>query len=586
MATLYANLGVIHYSRSNYIKALEYYMQSSEIREKIGDTKGIASINSKIGLIYNEQEEYFKAIQHLRKSYNLFKKLNDKRSMAKTLINIGNNYKSLDSAQKAINHYNRSLEISNEIKNRRLIAANLSNLGTEYLYRDKRDKAMEALQKALAINKQLGRKDNVANSLSNMGYFYYETGDIRKAIEYYKEVVKLENEIGTISESEQAYSMLSNCYAKLGNYKKAWNYQNNHIAIKDSIFQKEKQEKMEEMKARYESKQKEKEIALLKKDKKLQRAKLKSNKTLRNFTILIALLILFFGIIYFIRFKKTVRLTRQLREKNKEVEKQKEEIALQSSNLKEINNLLKEKNKQIEDQRQYLEDLNNTKDRMFSIIAHDLKSPTATLKSTFELLLKKDINDQEKIHQFHTLLYDNVTSLYNLMDNLLMWAKNQQKEVNFNPELQNLTDLIENNIRVLKITADNKGVQIINNSNPAIMACFDKNMISTVIRNLLSNAVKFTPSSGKVYVNTLESNNTIEVTIKDTGIGINKEAMEKILNTENHYSTNGTNKERGSGLGISICKRFIESHGSKLEVESAVEKGSTFRFKLPVNLSF
>lgn len=586
LATLYANFGVIYYSRSNFAKALEYYLKSLDIREKTGNEKGIASINSKIGLIYKKEEEHSKAIRHNKKAYQIYKKMNKKRDMAKMLTNIGNNYKAMDSTQKAIEHYNRSLKLSKEINNKRLIAVSLNNIANQHQTEGNIEKAKRLLKRALQINRELGRKENIATTLSNLGSLYYEIGSYKQAIHYFKKIIPIEKEMGSVNQLNFAYRHLSYCYANLGNYQTAWEYQNKYIKVRDSVFKKEKQEAMEEMKARYETEKKEKEIDLLRKSQKLKETKLQNTKATRNYIIIIASLILVFGVIYFLRFKKSLRLTKQLRAKKNEVEMQKEKIALQSSNLKEINNLLKEKNEEIETQRKHLEDINNTKDRMFSIIAHDLKSPTASLKSSFEFLINHKIKDEEKIHRFHTLMYDSVSSLYNLMNNLLMWAKNQQKEMSFEPKVQNLSNVIKNNIAVMQTTAANKKIDIQNHTEDNVMAAFDENMTSTVIRNFLSNAIKFTPSKGKVFIQTKESENYAEVSISDTGIGISQEVMDKIMNAESHYTTTGTNKEKGSGLGISISKRFIERHGMELKVSSIKNKGTTFSFKLPKEKNF
>jgi signal transduction histidine kinase len=374
--------------------------------------------------------------------------------------------------------------------------------------------------------------------------------------------------------------MLSTVYSKLGNYKKAWQYQNRYIHIKDSIYNENRTKHIEELKTKYETEKKEKEIALLKKDKKIQDSELKQSAIIRNSLIAIIALVLIFTVIYYIRFKKTVRLSRKLQEKNQEIERQKEEIAQQSSNLREINSLLITKNEEIKKHQEHLQEVNEMKDRIFSIIGHDLKSPVATLKNSFELLMKGDY-DKDKIREFHEMMYENISPIYNLLENLLLWAKNQQNDITFKPKQCNLQEIINDNIKLLNNNAKQKQITLEAEYDGSLEAEVDYNMISTVVRNLLSNAIKFSYPGNDVLVKAHSGNNKVIISVNDKGMGISEEELNKILHTDQHFSKRGTEKEKGSGLGLNICKKFIQLHNGTFNAFSEEGTGSQFIFTIP-----
>lgn len=227
--------------------------------------------------------------------------------------------------------------------------------------------------------------------------------------------------------------------------------------------------------------------------------------------------------------------------------------------------------------------LNETKDKIFSIIGHDLRGAVGNLKGMIDILRERhDYLDEDRITQFLNVASKNAANTFNLLENLLSWALSQQGKIECVPAQNLLNPVIEDIIELYEEKAGQKQIDLSFTNDKEYYAFFDADLITTVIRNLVSNALKFTDKDGKVSVEIEENNSHVTVKVKDTGVGISQENIDKILESTSHYSTYGTGNEKGSGLGIMICKEFIEKNNGELTIESTPDKGSTFAFTLPV----
>ncbi|OQX99689.1 MAG: hypothetical protein B6I20_09720 [Bacteroidetes bacterium 4572_117] len=230
---------------------------------------------------------------------------------------------------------------------------------------------------------------------------------------------------------------------------------------------------------------------------------------------------------------------------------------------------------------------NKTKDKFFSIIAHDLKSPFNSILGFAELLSENFDNfDKDEQKKFIDIMNVSIQNTYKLLDNLLLWSRAQQGNIKFMPENLNLYLLCTGTIQFLAQSAESKSINIINKIHENTHIDADKDMLSTIMRNLISNAIKFTPKEGTVEigVETRRGVSLHEIYVKDSGVGISKKILPKLFDIGEHTSTKGTESEKGTGLGLILCKEFIEKHGGKIWVESDIGKGSKFIFTLPVDL--
>ncbi len=237
----------------------------------------------------------------------------------------------------------------------------------------------------------------------------------------------------------------------------------------------------------------------------------------------------------------------------------------------------------IEQSEQDLRALNAKKDKFFSIIAHDLRSPFVGLVGLTDLLKDNysELSD-EKIQYYLKYANEAAHSVFKLLENLLEWAKSQTGRIEFKPEQIDLTELIQDAFGIVNISAKNKEINLINFAYSDVKLSADKNMVFTILRNLISNAIKYTPRNGKIEIDAKAKGRFVIVSIKDTGMGIPKDKQKSLFNIEESFSTQGTEKEKGSGLGLIICKEFVEKHGGEIWCKSEEGKGSTFSFSLPV----
>ncbi len=228
-----------------------------------------------------------------------------------------------------------------------------------------------------------------------------------------------------------------------------------------------------------------------------------------------------------------------------------------------------------------LEELNATKDKLFSIIAHDLKSPFNSIIGLSELIKKEaKYMDVVTIEQFAGVINTTSNNTYRLLENLLDWARVQQSRMPFNPGAILLNKAVGEVIELMLERANSKMIAIINYIPDNLIVYADENMLKTVLRNLISNAVKFTPINGKVEINAVQMPGEVLISVKDTGVGIKADDISKLFRIDSNFTRRGTENEKGTGLGLILCKEFVEKHGGRIWVESETGKGSTFTFSI------
>lgn len=246
---------------------------------------------------------------------------------------------------------------------------------------------------------------------------------------------------------------------------------------------------------------------------------------------------------------------------------------------------------ELEDTNKQLNETNATKDKFFSIISHDLKNPfNSLLGFSNRLNMKFDDYDTSKQKKMVNIIDETVKRTYKLFETLLTWSRSQRGKIEYRPQKNNLHLLTNETIELLSQSAESKQITVINNISKTIYVNVDENMIQTVIRNLISNAIKFTPKNGKIDIFTElfkeNDQNYIKLVVVDNGVGLNEENKLKLFKLSENITTTGTEKEKGTGLGLIICKEFVEKHGGKIWVESKSGEGSSFIFTIPTEDKF
>jgi PAS domain S-box-containing protein len=258
-----------------------------------------------------------------------------------------------------------------------------------------------------------------------------------------------------------------------------------------------------------------------------------------------------------------------------------EELQINRDQSEEAAGQLAYLNVKLTESEEKLQDLNANKDKFFSIISHDLKSPFTCLMGFSDFLLN-DIDEMEKteIKEFVQSINSSAKGVFKLLQNLLEWSRIQTNNIEFLPGLFNLSELIKGLKDIYLANFIQKNITLVTNIDDDIKAFADKNMIETVLRNLISNAIKFTPNGMKIYITAKRDEELIYVSVRDEGVGISEANMKKLFRIDEHLTTDGTNAEKGTGLGLILCKDFISKNGGEIQVKSEINKGSEFYFNL------
>ncbi|MBW8334501.1 MAG: PAS domain-containing sensor histidine kinase [Prolixibacteraceae bacterium] len=229
-----------------------------------------------------------------------------------------------------------------------------------------------------------------------------------------------------------------------------------------------------------------------------------------------------------------------------------------------------------------LRELNATKDKFFSIIAHDLRNPFNSIIGFSDLLAKQvQEKDYESISNYSQIILNSSQRAMDLLMNLMDWSRMQTGRIEFIPECFDLVELTNEVLKLLNNSSQQKSIAVSTEFPPLIFVLADKQMISTVLRNLISNAIKFAHTGGEICISAKPKQGEWVITIADNGVGINKETIDKLFRIDESYSTLGTQNEKGTGLGLLLCKEFVEKHDGKIWIESEVGKGSKFHFSVP-----
>lgn len=243
--------------------------------------------------------------------------------------------------------------------------------------------------------------------------------------------------------------------------------------------------------------------------------------------------------------------------------------------------------KELIEQADHLTELNAMKDKFFNIIAHDLRNPFAGILGITEILQDKvkDSNQSEDILKIAKLIRDSSVSAANLLENLLEWAKSQTGSIRFNPEPILIDTLIETSLQVVQSSAYKKKITIKKEIEYSVPVFADRSLSDTILRNLIGNAIKFSYIESSIHIKTKKKGEFLEISIEDSGTGIKEENLNKLFRIESKFSQLGTEKEKGTGLGLILCKEFVERQGGTLQVKSILGKGSTFSFTIPIALT-
>ena len=516
---------------------------------------------------------------------------------------IAETYEKFQDFHQSETYYKKALTAAKQQKSKFRISSAYFHL-INVLKKDKKwSEALSFESERLKLIQSQGNKKAYANALIDMAFLLKKTKRYDEAIRKLEEALKislfeLKNETMTL----HCYMELANNYKLLGNEEKYNEYNSLVERIKNEKTTSELKNKTKEAEIKAKEKEQElketssklnevsdsldvvkealtkaeliarnKELELQAKNAKIkqQEAELKLQRVINYFLIVIVILVALAAFLWYVQYRKKRDALHIVQLQKEEILQKKEEIQVQAEEL--------------EFQRDELYKSNKTKEKLLSVVAHDLKNPIHALIGFSELLVDDEskLSDEEE-KQYIEYIHESSVQIHNLLENLLKWAQSQSSSIKYQPEQFDVNELLNVNIKLFNESGLKKRINLVfkNSGNKTVFA--DKNMINTVIRNLVNNAIKFTAAGGSVTVASETKNDEVEITVADTGVGMSEEAVKKILETDEFHSSLGTFNEQGTGLGLAICKEFLHVHKSKLEIESRIGKGSKFYFRLPV----
>ncbi len=564
LADIFNSLGNLYVEISSYDEALKYFLEALEIYQEHENTPGISMLYNNLGIVYQSLDENDQALEYYQKSLEIDLKHDLKNGQANAYNNIGTAYDEKGNKEKALEYYNKSLELNKELKLTEGIATSLNNIGLIYLDLGNYDKSFKNLSESAQICKDLEDNYSLANVYNNLAKLYLHQKKYKQAQNHLNLSIDLSKQLNIKEWLVESYDLYSQLYSELNNYKKALEYYKLYSEMNDSIFNTENTNRITEMKIKFETDNLETENELLKKDNQIHVLELERQKNIKNYWVAFSILFLALTIVIFSRFKLKKKTNNLLTIKNNQLGDTNKKLTISEHNLKE---------------------LNATKDKFFSIIAHDLKNPFQSLLGFSETLYEQiDELPKENIKEYSKLIYESSQNLFNLLGNLLQWSKSQLRSIKFNPRSINVYDSADDVLSLFNSSANNKNIIIDNSVHKDTYVFADKHVISTVLRNLISNAIKFTHKGGEIKITSVTSNNYVTISVKDNGEGIREENIDKLFRIDQSYSTKGTENESGTGLGLILCKELITQSNGEIFVKSQYGKGSEFKFTLPIPL--
>lgn len=558
-AITYNQLGNIYWEQGNIHKALQAFINANTIIEKHNLSSLKISTLANIANIYTADKQWSIALIKLNEILKLAKETNNIYYQAWANNNIGTVYETLENYNKALTHYQRSLEIRKSGNITNGLSSNYHNLGSIHYRLGDYKQAIYFLNTSLTIAKENNSKVNFIYDYEFLSRVYIKTKKYTKAASFLSKAIAMANELNLIKKKVDLSKLQTEYYFETGDLDLAQKAFTEYDSLRNHVNETEKSEKIIQMQTLYETEKKEKENELLKAQNELSSLNLKKEIDQKDQIIIglgvsLALLILI------------VILLRNMMIANK---------ANKDTNIK-----LEESNKQ-------LKLINSTKDKFFSIIAHDLRSPLGAILSFSNLIDNECQSSKEvkTVSEYNSYLNQAARNLNSLLENLLQWAKSQLGNIKFQPIPLNIANLIQNNIEIQKFKAKEKSITIISHVDDTTSAYADINMINTVVRNLLSNAIKFSYPKSDINLRANINGKMLQLSVQDKGIGISESKQKKLFNIDSNQSTLGTNNETGTGLGLILCKEFVETNGGTIWITSEEGEGATFTFTIPLKRS-
>jgi signal transduction histidine kinase/Tfp pilus assembly protein PilF len=534
-------------------EAMEYFQKGLDIAIKSNDKDRIGGIYNNMAMVLNDSGDDSLALKYYQKSLAIAEEMKDTSSIITSLNNIGFQYFKMKNTRLEEEYYLKALALTEKKKDMQMYGVTYDNIGSMWLDRGNNQKAFAYFTKALEYERKTGVKVYITEELKSLTEVCIKMKNYQMALKYAIEGFKLSEEIQSAELKAAVAKNLATAFEQLHQFEQSVHYLKIASTISDSLNSIEKAKTVSNLASRYELTKKESEIKSLSFEKEMQATELQLQNRIKYGLIIFLVIVtaLLFVALYQYRARK------------------------------KINDQLVMWSKAVDQKNQQLDNLNKVKDKIFSSIAHDVKSPLSSIQGLLGLM-NMNILSPEEFQKLIVELSARVNTTTSLLENLLNWSRNQIATAKANPINTNVKNLADECLTLYQNNAIEKNITVSNNIPADSIVFADEEMIRIVLRNLISNAIKFTKADGEVKIDSGMQENMMRIAITDTGIGISPTDLSKLFSYEGK-STHGTAQEKGTGLGLILCKEFIEKNGGKICVESVQGQGSTFSFTVPVS---
>ncbi len=551
--------GKNYISEGHLSQALQYYLEAFQRSEQLHDELLYAQTCSHLGSFYSMMDQYDKALEYNQKAFSRRDDLNNPEGIAKSCNNIGILFRKLKKTDSALAYFNEALDLCEKTHYKKGIVKALTNIGIVYSEMDKDAKAFPYLDSAFVISTQAGFGYGIASSSLYLANLYKKRGQLSRALYYYTLSLSRLSSTDYDEMLQNVYEGLYNCYSSKGDYKTALQYHVLLLETQKRLLNVENSRQLSMLNISFDLERKVKDNEVLRADNELKESLIK-RKTTFIWLVVIALgftIVLCLNIYNRLYAKK--RANRQLEVLNLTVTEQNTKLAL-----------LNEK----------LEAANREKDKLFSIISHELRNPLYWFQNLSEVLSKKFREmPPDKVQKSLSALDESAKNAFHLMDNLLQWARSKLNRIHPKMVECELHTLAADTAEMYQTIMQYKEIEFHNSVPFDCVVYADADLLGCVIRNLLSNAIKYTPAGGTIGISCSAGSDFVTVEVRDSGMGI---LQKESVFSDVVVSASGLMQEKGSGIGLKLCKEFVEVNGGRIWAESVAGVGTCFFFTVPV----
>ncbi|MGY2133196.1 tetratricopeptide repeat-containing sensor histidine kinase [Hymenobacter sp. HD11105] len=547
-------LGSARFSQGDTGKARETYLLALQSFAVLHDLVGVAQGHELLGHLYASESRWAQALKNHEQALMAWQQVGNDYQTVVALNNIGLVHRQERHFSRSLYYLQRAYRLALQYQDSTCTGQTLTSIGQVYQTMNNQEVAASIYTQALAHLPPSTAPGYLADLLHSLATAQDSIGNPDRAVMYLRQALPLARQAGSLQQLSGIYHSLASHYQLTNQYPLSLQALRHYADLQDSVFAERRSAQVAELQTRYETEKKEREIQLLTKDRQIQVSRLHRQRLQRNILLsgTVALLVLA-AILYRSR-RRHQRLNALLKQQNIAIQAQRDELGL----------------------------LNRTKNTLFSVISHDLRSPLGSLYSMLSLLNMGAL-PPERLAVHSERLSRMLDTTLRLLDNLLNWSAAQMAGEATRPEPVYLDEVVEETLSLLLSDAERKKIYLLNQVQEPLVAHADLNMIRLILRNLVSNAIKFTPDSGTVTVAAQRLGTMWEITVTDSGLGIATADRQKIFGQGGPHSTLGTAHEKGTGLGLLLCKDFVERNGGELTFESEVGRGTAFRFTLPAS---